>query len=69
MFDIRKIQEQALFEAVQNHCDAETAGEIVYGKGDCSKAESNADWVNATMVLPPCCRNSIANAGDGFSTF
>lgn len=49
MFDIRKIQEQVLFEAVQNHCDAETAGEIVYGKGDCAKAESNADWVNATM--------------------
>jgi len=49
MFDIRSIQEQAIFEAVKKHSDPETAGEIVYGKDNTAKSESNAEWVNATM--------------------
>ena len=44
MFNIRKIQEKVIYEAVRNHSDAETAGEIVYGKD-----EVNADWVKSTM--------------------
>ncbi len=49
MFDIRKIQEQVIFEAVRNQSDAETAGEIVYGKDETAKGEANADWVKSTM--------------------
>lgn len=49
MFDIRKIQEQVIFEAVRKHSNAETAGEIVYGKNDGAKGETDADWVKSTM--------------------
>ena len=49
MFDIRKIQEQVIFEAVRKECNAETAGEIVYGKDEAAKDEKNADWVKLTM--------------------
>lgn len=49
MFDIRKIQEQVIFEAVRNYSDAETAGEVVYGKDEAAKGEANADWVKSTM--------------------
>lgn len=49
MFDMRKTQEQVLFEAVQKQSDAETASEIVYGKEHAAKSESNAEWVNSTM--------------------
>jgi hypothetical protein len=49
MFDIRKIQEQVIFEAARKQSDSETAGEIVYGKEEKAKCESNAEWVNSTM--------------------
>lgn len=49
MFDIRKIQEQVIFEAVRKQSDAVTAGEIVYGKDERAKGEANADWVKSTM--------------------
>ena len=49
MFDIRKIQEQVIFEAVRKQSDSETAGEIVYGKDETAKGEKNADWVKSTM--------------------
>ncbi len=49
MFDIRKIQEQVIFNAVKNKSDDETAKEIVYGREDLAKSENNADWVKSTM--------------------
>lgn len=49
MYDIRKIQEQIIFEAVKNHSDAATAKEIVYGKEDPAPNEDNARWVKSTI--------------------
>ncbi len=49
MSDIRKIQEQVIFEAVRNQSDDETASEIVYGKDDMAKGEADADWVKSSM--------------------
>jgi len=49
MFDIRTIQEQVLFEAVQSKSDAKTAGEILYGPDGAAKSENNPDWVKSTM--------------------
>ncbi len=49
MFDIRKIQEQVIFEAVKDRSDTETAKEIVYGHDGSAKSENNAKWVNSTM--------------------
>ena len=47
MFDIRKLQEKALYEAVRAESDAETAGEVVSGRG--GTAESDPDWVRGAM--------------------
>lgn len=49
MFEIRKIQEQVIFSAVQAASDAETATTIVYGERGLSAAEDNAAWVKSTM--------------------
>lgn len=49
MFDIRKIQEQVIYEAVKNKSDADTAREIVYGNGALAKNEDDATWVKSTM--------------------
>lgn len=49
MFDIRKIQEQAIFQAIKNESNGETASEIVYGKNQ-SEAENNPTWVKNTML-------------------
>ncbi len=49
MLDIRGIQEQTIFEAVRKKSDAETAGEIVYGKDKRARGEANADWVRSTI--------------------
>ena len=49
MFDVRKIQENAIFEAVKNESNEETANEIVYGKDGSSKDDSNPVWVNSAM--------------------
>lgn len=49
MFDMRKIQEQVIFESVQNQSDSKTAGEIVYGKDERAKEENNSEWVKSTM--------------------
>jgi predicted hydrocarbon binding protein len=49
MFDMRKIQEQAIFEAVRNKSDTETAKEIIYGHDGLAKNENNSDWVKSTM--------------------
>ena len=49
MFDMRKIQEQVVYDAVRKQSDAGTARDIVYGKAETASSESNADWVNSTM--------------------
>lgn len=49
MFDIRKVQENIIYEAVKNESDAETAKEIVYGSDEAAKSENNASWVKSTM--------------------
>ncbi|QHI73511.1 DUF6144 family protein [Aminipila terrae] len=49
MFDIRKIQEQVIYGAVKSMSNDETAGEIVYGKGEAAKTEDNPTWVKSTM--------------------
>lgn len=45
MFDIRKIQEQVIYNAVKEASDDETAGRIING----SEPENNAAWVKNTM--------------------
>lgn len=49
MFDIRKIQENVIYEAVKNESNGDIAREIVYEKEGSSKLEDNATWVNSTM--------------------
>jgi len=49
MFDIRKIQEQVIYEAVKSASNAETAKEIVYGKDELPRTENNSTWVKSTM--------------------
>ena len=44
MFDIRKIQEQVIYEAVKAESDAATAGNIIG-----SSQEEDAVWVKNTM--------------------
>jgi predicted hydrocarbon binding protein len=48
MFDIRKIQEQAIFQAVKNESNDETASEIVYGQNQ-SEVENDPTWVKNSM--------------------
>ena len=49
MFDIRKIQENVIYEAVKTKSDEATANEVVYGEGDPSASESNPQWVKSAM--------------------
>lgn len=49
MFDIRKIQEQVIFNAVKAESDDGTAATVVYGAQDCNASEDNPTWVNAAM--------------------
>lgn len=49
MFDIRKIQEKVIFEAVKAESNADMAAEVVYGKEQPTYAESDPDWVKSTM--------------------
>ena len=49
MFDIRKIQEQVLFDAVKAVSNDETASEIVYGEHGQALSEDNASWVKSAM--------------------
>lgn len=49
MFDIRKIQEQVIYEAVKDKKDAQTAEQIVYGNDGMARSEDNASWVKSTM--------------------
>lgn len=50
MFDIREIQEQAIYNAAKNASDDETAREIVYGKDDSARKEDDTTWVKSTMT-------------------
>lgn len=47
MFNIRKIQEQVLFHAVEEESDQDTATTIV--RGDPTRSEDDATWVTSTM--------------------
>lgn len=49
MFDIRKIQEQVIYDAVNGASNDEIASEIVYGKDDEGRKEDNPTWVKSTM--------------------
>ena len=49
MFDIRKMQEQVIYGAVQSVSSEEMAKEIVFGKNDVSKTEDDSTWVKSTM--------------------
>jgi predicted hydrocarbon binding protein len=49
MFDVRKIQEQVIYEAVQERSNTNTAKEIVYGQDGLASSENNVDWVKSTM--------------------
>ncbi|MEN6390936.1 MAG: DUF6144 family protein [Syntrophomonas sp.] len=46
MFEIRKIQEQVLFNAIKSASNDETATRIVYG----AQEENDATWVKSAMV-------------------
>lgn len=49
MFNIRKIQEQAIFEAIKSKSSDDVAKAIVYGEGGTAASQDNAAWVNSTM--------------------
>lgn len=49
MFDIRKIQENVIYEAVKAESNADTANEVVYGKDQLASDESNPKWVKGAM--------------------
>lgn len=49
MFDIRKIQENIIYEAVRAESNEDIANEVVYGKDNMSKAENNPEWVKSSM--------------------
>lgn len=49
MFDMRKIQEQVIFDAVKAVSNDDTATKIVYGEHGQFSSEDNATWVKSTM--------------------
>jgi len=49
MFDIRKIQEQVIYQAVKDKSNEDTAKAIVFGSNEPAKSEDNPAWVKATM--------------------
>lgn len=49
MFDIRKIQEKVIYEAVRAESNEDIAGKVVYGMEEPADAESNSDWVKSAM--------------------
>lgn len=46
-FDIRKIQEKVIYEAVQSESNADIAGEVVYGAEN--QPENDSNWVISAM--------------------
>ncbi len=49
MFEIRKIQEEVLFKAVQTAKDDATASYIVYGESGQAASENDPAWVKSAM--------------------
>lgn len=49
MFDIRKIQEKVIYEAVKTESNADVANEVIYGCEQAAQTENNPDWVKAAM--------------------
>ena len=49
MFNLRKAQEIALYEAIKAESTAEVAAEVVYGHEQTALAESNPAWVKSAM--------------------
>ncbi len=49
MFNIRKIQERVIYQAVKQESDDKTARNIVYGENESAKSQDNASWTKATM--------------------
>lgn len=49
MFDIRKVQEKVMYEAVRAKSNADVAGEVVYGCEKAAHTENNSDWVKSVM--------------------
>jgi hypothetical protein len=49
MFDIRKIQEQVIYQAVKDKSDDQVAKAVVSGLDETAKSEDNPAWVKATM--------------------
>ena len=43
MFDIRKVQEKVMYEAVRAKSNADVAGEVVYGCEKAAHTENNSD--------------------------
>ena len=52
MFDIRKVQEKVMYEAVRAKSNADVAGEVVYGCEKAAHTENNSDWVKSVLCLP-----------------
>ena len=49
MFDIRKIQEEIIYEAVKRENDDETAKVVVYGDDGSAMSQDNASWAKSNM--------------------
>jgi predicted hydrocarbon binding protein len=49
MFNIRKMQERVIFDAIKAESNEETATKIVYGDNGVLSAEDDATWVKSTM--------------------
>ncbi|MBU3877266.1 hypothetical protein HGO97_015785 [Faecalicatena sp. AGMB00832] len=49
MFDIRKIQENVIYDCVKVRSDAVTAREVVYGSEQKVEEENNEEWVKSSM--------------------
>ena len=49
MFDIRKIQENMIYESVKAESNESIAEEVVYGREGAAQTETNPDWVRSAM--------------------
>ncbi|MDD4075552.1 MAG: DUF6144 family protein [Eubacteriales bacterium] len=49
MFSMRKIQEQVIYDAVKEAGGEKAASEIVFGKEESARSESDPAWVQSTM--------------------
>lgn len=49
MFDIRKMQENMIYESVKAESNETIASEVVYGREPSAHTENNPDWVKSAM--------------------